>query len=164
VLNYKPKCVLEMYSGDSHHTCAIAPLVESMTCVEIQERLVKAAGENLRLNGITNVTLVKEDCRIFSRREISDILDFVLVDPPRSGLDPSTLKMIACKAKVVVYISCNPVALLADLKVLRKTHRVVTLTVMDHFPGTDHLEVGVVLELLALHASVFDFFRNGKKV
>jgi len=144
---FKPKSILELYSGDSHHTCALAPLVGSMTCVEIQDRLVKAAAENLGLNGITNVNIIKADCGMYSR-VISDVVEFVLVDPPRSGLDACTLKMVACKAKTIVYISCNPVALLADMKVLRKTHSVISLTVMDHFPGTDHLEVGVVLSIV----------------
>jgi len=140
---FHPKTILELYSGDGHHTCALAPLVTSLTSVEIQHRLVLAASENLKLNGIENVTLTQGDCDKFCRG-ITQTVEFVLVDPPRSGLSPRVVTMLQRHAATIVYISCNPEALLKDMRELLLTHKVKTLTVMDHFPGTGHLEVGVV--------------------
>ena len=144
VTRYQPKMITEMYSGDSHHTCAIAPLVESVTCVEIQERLVQAARLNVESNGLINVEIVNCDCSKFSRGVKGDI-EFALVDPPRAGLDQVTLKMLGQRALVIVYISCNPEALVVNMRSLTSTHRVDSICVMDHFPRTGHFEVGIVL-------------------
>ena len=144
VTNFQPQQILEMYSGDGHHTCAIAPLVKSVVSVEIQKRLTQAARLNVESNKLENVEIVTLDCQQYSRRVESDF-DLVLVDPPRAGLDDVTLKMLQKRAKVIVYISCNPSALLTNLKELITTHRVESIAAMDHFPGTSHFEVGIVL-------------------
>ncbi|GFH28414.1 uncharacterized protein HaLaN_26898, partial [Haematococcus lacustris] len=46
----------------------------------------------------------------------------------------------------IVYISCNPETLIANLKELLKTHRMLSLAAFDQFPYTHHLECGVYLE------------------
>lgn len=45
----------------------------------------------------------------------------VLVDPPRDGLDPDTLALIACFPHIL-YISCNHASLLPALTALSSTH------------------------------------------
>ena len=68
----------------------------------------------------------------------------VLVDPPRAGLDLETLKMIQ-KYEHIVYVSCNPVTLMDNLRMLAETHRVEKLAFFDQFPYTPHVETVVLL-------------------
>ena len=69
--------------------------------------------------------------------------DVVLVDPPRCGLDDVTRQLVAYYDHIL-YVSCNPTALLADLAKL-EGYTVERLAVFDHFAYSQHLEVGVHL-------------------
>ena len=46
----------------------------------------------------------------------------------------------------ILYISCNPETLAANLQQITKTHRVVKAALFDQFPWTHHIESGVYLE------------------
>ena len=68
----------------------------------------------------------------------------VLVDPPRAGLDPATTQMIS-QFDNIIYISCNPHTLVANLEALSATHKVSRAALFDQFPFTEHMESGVLL-------------------
>ena len=71
-----------------------------------------------------------------------------VVDPPRSGITPKTLAKVAqLGARRIVYISCNPDALLRDLHEggLAASHAPVKFAIFDHFPYTRHLECAVYM-------------------
>jgi tRNA (uracil-5-)-methyltransferase len=66
------------------------------------------------------------------------------VDPPRAGLDNETLKLVA-QFDTVIYISCNPDTLAANLEALDVTHEIKVCALFDQFPLTKHIESGVIL-------------------
>lgn len=72
--------------------------------------------------------------------------DVILVDPPRCGLDADTLRLVSYFDHVL-YISCNPEALLDNLQRggLLQTHAMVRSAIFDHFAYTPHLECAVLL-------------------
>jgi tRNA (uracil-5-)-methyltransferase len=45
----------------------------------------------------------------------------------------------------IVYISCNPETLHANLSAIAATHRIARFAAFDQFPYTHHLECGVYL-------------------
>ena len=74
-------------------------------------------------------------------------LDVLLMDPPRSG---SSEEFLHAAAKIapgrIVYISCNPVTLVRDLKILRKKgYETEKSVAVDMFPFTDAVEAVVML-------------------
>jgi tRNA (uracil-5-)-methyltransferase len=69
----------------------------------------------------------------------------VFVDPPRAGLDDQTLNMVG-RFESIIYISCNPNTLAANLSSLRETHTIEKFALFDQFPYTDHMECGVLLK------------------
>ena len=69
----------------------------------------------------------------------------VFVDPPRAGLDLGTLALVKGFDEIL-YISCNPLTLIDNLKTLTETHRIEALAFFDQFPYTPHLECGVHLK------------------
>lgn len=82
--------------------------------------------------------------------------DAVVLDPPREGAAPAVLRALAheLRPRRIVYVSCNPGALAADLAVLlgtgdrgtRKTgYSVTDLQPVDMFPHTAHVEAVAVL-------------------
>jgi 23S rRNA (uracil1939-C5)-methyltransferase len=76
-----------------------------------------------------------------------ELLEFhpevILVDPPRSGLDVSVQNyLVSQRPEKLVYVSCNPVTLARDLKVLLGSGFVLEdLRLFDFYPQTSHIEV-----------------------
>lgn len=153
--------LLEMYCGMGNHTVALAKYSHRVVAVEINKHLCNAARMNLELNTIKNAEVIVADSQDFAQRLLrrKKYVSFsrcpdgeeysfgaVVVDPPRCGLDTSTLTMIKAYEHII-YISCNPEALCRDLQELIKTHDIQRLAVFDHFPYTPHIETGAYLML-----------------
>ena len=74
--------------------------------------------------------------------------DVLVVAPPRAGLAPEAIDLIAStSARDVAYVSCDPATLARDLKrfVEEGTFSPVKITPVDLFPQTFHCETVVHL-------------------
>ena len=73
--------------------------------------------------------------------------DAVLMDPPRTGLSPESLKgLLAINVPRLFYLSCDPATLARDLgKLGAGGYRIVRLQAFDMFPQTSHIETLVEL-------------------
>ena len=73
--------------------------------------------------------------------------DAVLIDPPRKGCERPVLDaLLACGAKRLVYVSCNPSTLARDVRVLVDGgFRFVYAQPVDMFPQTAHVETVVLM-------------------
>jgi len=67
----------------------------------------------------------------------------LIIDPPRAGLSPRSLKqIISLEIPNLLYVSCNPETLARDLSLLTESgYKLENLTPVDFFPHTAHLEV-----------------------
>lgn len=78
-----------------------------------------------------------------------------MIDPPRQGLKPAAVETLqACgrsgKIEKLLYLSCYPPSLVRDLKELCAAGwRVASVTPLDFFPRTKHLET--LVELMPEH-------------
>ena len=68
--------------------------------------------------------------------------DVVVLDPPRKGCEPSVLETVAAmRVPRVVYVSCDPVTLARDLKIMAGLgYRTERVQPVDMFPQTAHVE------------------------
>jgi 23S rRNA (uracil1939-C5)-methyltransferase len=67
--------------------------------------------------------------------------DFVLADPPRAGLGKQVTSLLAeCGAAKVTIVSCDPTTLARDLAALSHVYAIESMTMMDLFPQTFHIE------------------------
>ena len=74
--------------------------------------------------------------------------DAVIVDPPRRGLDNTTINnILKIQPKRVAYVSCNPATLVRDLSLLEEKYDIKMIQPVDMFPFTSHVECVSVLEL-----------------
>jgi len=151
--------LLELYCGNGNFTLPLATRVRRVLATEISKTSVNAALANLDDNGVDNVTLVRlsaeeltqalNEVRPFRRLAGIDLkgYDFgsVFVDPPRAGMDPDTCELTR-RFERILYISCNPQTLAANIAQLHDSHRVVRCALFDQFPYTEHMESGVLLE------------------
>ena len=73
--------------------------------------------------------------------------DLVVIDPPRAGVGAEVCALLVrVSAPTIVYVSCDPVTLARDLRLLVEGgYKVLKIHMMDMFPQTFHLETVVVL-------------------
>ena len=72
--------------------------------------------------------------------------DVLIVDPPRSGLSSSVIEQIKeLSISRVVYVSCNPMTLCANLKELSSHYDFDTIYPVDMFPNTRHVEAIILM-------------------
>ena len=80
---------------------------------------INFANHNAEQSRTTNVEFYGERVKNFLRDKQIGEIDFVLLDPPRSGVKRSTMEGIAdLGSPKITYVSCNPSTLARDLQVL----------------------------------------------
>lgn len=74
--------------------------------------------------------------------------DLLLLDPPRTGLDPALRRTVAQSGpQRIVYVSCDPATLARDLReMVAEGYRLAAVKAIDLFPQTSHVEIVVRLE------------------
>lgn len=152
--------LLEMYCGNGNFSIPLARQFDRVVATEISKVSVNSAQLNIAMNGMDNVQVVKmasEDVsaalngdtelpKSLLQAGVSELSpSVVLVDPPRAGLDDATVELVR-KIDAILYISCNPETLKANLEALSSTHDVVRYAMFDQFPYTHHVEAGVYLQ------------------
>jgi tRNA/tmRNA/rRNA uracil-C5-methylase (TrmA/RlmC/RlmD family) len=145
--------VLDLYCGVGSIALWLAGCCAHVIGVEVIEAAVFDAQENARLNGVTNAQFVVGDLATRRARELlsargANEADVVVVDPARAGLSAQVLDYLGtCKARAVVYVSCNSLSFCRDLKGLAGMGWQCTrIAAVDMFPQTDHLETVARLE------------------
>jgi tRNA (uracil-5-)-methyltransferase len=151
--------LLELYCGSGNFSVPLAQNFEKVLATEISKTSVAAAQDNIVKNNIDNLKIIRmsseefvqaqQGVREFRRLKGINLADYqcktVLVDPPRSGLDESTVNMIS-QYENIVYISCNPDTLKYNLDTLLNTHTISRFALFDQFPYTHHVECGVYMQ------------------
>jgi 23S rRNA (uracil1939-C5)-methyltransferase len=131
--------VIDVYCGVGLFSAFLAPRVGRLVGVESSSSAADDFVENL--DEFENVTLYEGPAE-----EVLPALDLqpdvVLVDPPRSGLEPRALDgLLALKPPVLVYISCDPATLGRDAKrLVAAGYNLKQITPFDLFPQTYHIE------------------------
>lgn len=128
-------------------------LISSKYCkevhgIEIVEKAIEDAKENAINNNITNAKYYAGDAGeyILNQYKKGVFYDVVIMDPERKGLDAKFLsKLLETKPKKIVYVSCNPATLARDLKVLKEGYNIVSVTPVDMFPHSYHVECVTLL-------------------
>ena len=70
------------------------------------------------------------------------------MDPPRSGLDKKTIDNVKrINPKEIIYVSCDPMTLVRDLKELKDNYLIKEITPEDMFSNTHHVESVCLLNL-----------------
>ncbi len=153
--------LLELYCGNGNFSLALAQNFERVLATELAKPSVDSAQYNIKANNIENVQIIRMSAEDFTdamegKREFRRLKDnnidlasyncnTIFVDPPRSGMDEGTCKMVQGYERIM-YISCNPETLKDNLEILAQTHNITRFALFDQFPFTHHMEVGVFLE------------------
>ena len=142
----KDDSVLDLYCGTGTIGIYLSKYCKEVFGIEIVENAIKDANINKELNNINNISFVCGDVgKLINNSYTQDVL---IVDPPRSGLDKKTKKVILDNEyKRIVYVSCDPMTLVRDLGELSSKYDFKEVTLVDMFPNTYHIESVVLLEI-----------------
>ena len=141
------KVVFDLYSGTGTIAQIMAPVAKKVIGIEIVEEAVEKAGQNAKLNNLDNVEFIAGDV-LKAVDELNEKPDLIVIDPPRDGIHPKAInKIIDFNPDTFVYVSCNPITLVRDLKIfVERGYKIEKAKLMDQFPRTPHVEVIVKLE------------------
>jgi 23S rRNA (uracil1939-C5)-methyltransferase len=74
-------------------------------------------------------------------------IDGAVFDPPRAGAEAQAQELARSKVRRIAAVSCNPQSLARDLRILMEGgYRLVSVTAIDQFAFTPHLEAVALLE------------------
>ena len=136
--NLSGKSILDLYSGTGTISLFLSKYFKKVTAIEINEEAVRCAFLNKELNNISNVRFICGDVS----KEIHNLsADNIVVDPPRSGLTIDGINdILKINPERLIYVSCDPMTLARDLKLLGENYEVKEVTLFDMFPWTYHVE------------------------
>lgn len=138
--------VYDLYSGTGTIAQLIAPVAKKVIGVEIIEEAVESAKENTSLNGLDNCDFIAGDV-LKVLDTIEDKPDYIILDPPRDGVNPKALrKIMDYGVDNILYISCKPQSLARDLQMLNWYYKPVKVCVVDQFPFTKNIETICLLK------------------
>ena len=133
--------VIDAYSGIGTIGLILSKNVERVISVENNRQAYLAAIQNAKDNNIRNVHFVNADATEFIKDLENEKIDYVIMDPPRTGSTPMFLKsVLKLSPKGIVYVSCDPQTLARDLKIFLKDYDVRYISIVDMFCFTKHVE------------------------
>lgn len=147
----KNDIVFDLYCGIGTISLFMSKFAKEVYGVEIVDEAIVAAKENAYINNVNNTKFIAGDVE----KVLDDLVnvkkvipDIIMLDPPRRGLDNTSIENIRkVSPKKVIYISCNSATLVRDLSKLEDKYNVKSIKPVDMFPFTSHVECCSVLYL-----------------
>ncbi len=138
--------VYDLYCGTGTIGIFLSDKAKEVIGIEVNEDAILNANHNKEINQASNVTFYGGDV---SKKidELNQKPDVIVVDPPRAGLDIHTIQMLKkLNSKRIIYVSCDPMTLARDLKLLQENYEIKEVTPFDLFTHTYHVENVCLLE------------------
>ena len=138
----------DLYAGVGLFALPLSRRYQKVTAVDGDRVAIRFAKRNARLNDRAHQVKTLAQAVESWIYELPEDADRVLVDPPRAGLSARVRGLISTRRpKRVTYVSCEPATLARDLKYLLRTFHLDSLTLLDMFPQTGHMESVAQLRL-----------------
>lgn len=141
--------VLDLFCGMGNFTLPLARKAACATGLDLKRSSIRSARKNAENNHVFNCEFGQETALQGIKNIVSDGEQFelVLLDPPRQGCADVIPYLPETRAKIVIYISCDPATLSRDLLLLKEHGYVVDkMKMFDMFPQTHHMETMVRLK------------------
>ena len=136
---------LDLYAGVGLFSLPLAERFGEVIAADSSAKAIRSLRFNAERAG-RRVRVVHANVEEFLP-SVTGSVDFVIADPPRSGLGPLvTAELARIKPSRLVIISCDPATLARDLRALKGTGlEIEAMTLVDLFPQTFHIETVVRL-------------------
>lgn len=140
------KHLVDLYCGVGFFGIELADAVESVVGVEYDQLAIKSARRNAALHERHNGEFIAakvEDVLPELVKKFSPETTTLLLDPPRKGCLPETLRLLReTQPAQVIYVSCHPATMARDLNALCAdgVFELARVVPLDMFPQTQHVE------------------------
>lgn len=135
--------VLNGFSGAGFLTALLAKKCKYVYGIDINPSSFKSAEKLKSDNNISNMMNIEGD--FFKKfKELKSQIDTIVLDPSKKGCGEKVMNQI-CGTKNIIYISCNPIALSKDLRILKDKYFIEEIVPFDMFPNTTSVETFVKL-------------------
>jgi len=140
--NQRGALALDLYAGVGLFSLPLAKSFERIVAAEANPIAVSDLEANAEAYGLSNLVAAGVSTYDFLRRFAQAGPDLVVIDPPRAGVDSSSLKFLAAlRPRRIHFLSCSPPTLARDLRFLAAHgYRLESLELFDLFPQTFHIE------------------------
>ncbi|HUS05473.1 MAG TPA: class I SAM-dependent RNA methyltransferase [Bryobacteraceae bacterium] len=138
---------VDLYAGVGLFSIPLARRFQAVSAVESSASAVADLTHNMETAGVT-IRAERMSADPFLST-LTEAPDFVLADPPRTGLGKQAVKnLVRLQPKRLTIVACDPATLARDLNpLLAAGYRISRLTMADLFPQTFHIETVVHLQL-----------------
>ncbi len=137
--------IVEAYSGIGAISLYVKDKAKQIIGIEYVADAVENANNNAKRNHCEHIRFVRGDAAK-KLQEITEPVDTLIVDPPRSGLDEAMKQTILKKQiPTIIYVSCNPSTLAKDLNTLKTGYTIRKVQPVDMFSQTPLVEAVVLL-------------------
>lgn len=140
----------DLFCGAGLFALPLARRFRSVEGVDSDQSAVGNAIRGARQNGFDNARFSVADVLEWATRhgKLRGKPDYVVVDPPRSGLGGELSGLLASiRPGLLTYVSCEPTTLARDLRTLGDAGmQMSTIAIFDLFPQTHHVETVVTLQ------------------
>jgi 23S rRNA (uracil1939-C5)-methyltransferase len=143
---------LDLYCGVGLFTLPLARRFARVTGIEANQTAITYARRNLASAQLANATFECSRVGEYLDRHAQELpapTDFVLLDPPRAGLEPEAIGgLLSLRPSRINYVSCDPATLARDLKeLIAGGYELDSVAAFDMFPQTHHVEIVAKLTL-----------------
>jgi 23S rRNA (uracil1939-C5)-methyltransferase len=138
----------DLYAGVGLLSLPLARRFREVTAVESGAGAVRDLQFNAARARLGNLHAVSQTAEEHLE-QLEKAPDFVVLDPPRTGLGKAVVaRLTELKPRQVTIVACDPATLARDLTgLVAAGYRVEGMTLVDLFPQTYHLETVVRLKL-----------------
>lgn len=143
----KNSTLVDLYAGVGTIGLTSAKHVKNVIGVEVSTGSQKLAVLNAKNNAITNFDFIEASAE--NALQTIDQADFLVVDPPRTGLWlPVMQKILESKPKYIIYLSCNPRSQAANFSALKEFYKLEFVRGYNFYSHTPHVESLIILKRL----------------
>lgn len=144
------RTVYDVYCGTGTIGLSCVDNGKQLIGIESVREAVESARINAELSGMSNARFICRPAeKVEPEKEGLPAPDAVIVDPPRKGMDPLVVRrLMELAPPSLSYISCDPATMARDLRTLSKAYRIGSVTPVDMFCQTAHVETVVRLSRL----------------
>ena len=139
------KNALDLYCGTGTIGIYISDYVGKIIGIDNNPSNIKDANKNKELNHCENISFIEDS--VENKIDSFHNIELIIVDPPRTGLDPKTIEyLLKINPVKIIYVSCDPVTLSRDLDLLQSNYNIQSIQLFNMFPRTYHCESVCILE------------------
>jgi len=136
---------LDLFCGVGGFAQELGVFSKKVFGIEINQVAIDCANFSVKQNDLSNIKFICDDANNF-KVHIKEEIDLVVVNPPRRGIGQNLCELLnSINSNYIVYSSCNAKSLSKDIEFLGDNYQIESITPVDMFPLTNHLEVLCIL-------------------